>query len=238
MNITCLVRRTTIAAGLLCLASVFFTATAARADDEWGDLSGQFILDGDIPAIEQLENTKQEFCAKQIPSDELLVSTSNKGIADIFVYIPAIKKPKVHPALEKSKDKEVVLDQKGCRFLPHTLLARTDQILLIKSMDEFNHNTRTIAIKNTPVNFSVAANERKGLPVKLILPEKLPTQVKCDIHAWMSAYCLVLDHPYAAVSDAEGKFKIEKLPVGELDFTYWHSKPGFVEKSVKIKIKK
>lgn len=66
--------------------------------------------------------------------------------------------------------------------------------------------------------------------------ESLPTQIKCDIHPWMSAYVLVLDHPYAAVTDQYGKFKIENLPAGELEFRYWHERPGYVEKSVKIKI--
>ena len=234
MKATRLFRRITVAAGLLGLASV--VCSAVRADD-YGDLIGQFILDGDIPAIEMTENTKEPTCGKQILSDELIINKDNKGIADIFVYIPATKKPAVHPDLKASKDKEVALDQKGCRFTPHTLIARTDQTLLIKSMDTFNHNTRTSPIKNQPVNFTVTPMEQKGLPVKLTVAENLPTQVKCDIHPWMTAYCLIIDHPYAVVSDKDGKFKIEKLPVGELEFRYWHSKVGYVEKSVKITIK-
>lgn len=234
MKAFCLFRRVLIAASLLGLTTVF--STAVRADD-YGDLTGQFILDGDIPAVEMIKNEKEPICGTEIPSDELIINKDNKGIADLFVYIPATKKPKVHPDLKDSKSKEAVLDQKNCRFLPHSLVARTDQTLLIKSMDAFNHNTRTAPIKNQPVNFTVTPMEQKGLPVKLAVAETLPTQVKCDIHPWMTAYCLIIDHPYAVVTDKDGKFKIEKLPAGELEFRYWHSKVGYVEKTVKITIK-
>lgn len=235
MKTFCLFRRVLIAASLLGLTTVFSTTVHA---DDYGDLSGQFILDGDIPPVEMLENKKEPTCGDPIASDKLKINKDNKGIANIFVYIPATKKPKVHPDLKDSKSKEVVLDQKNCMFMPHALVARTDQTLLIKSMDAFNHNTRTAPIKNQPVNFTVTPNEQKGLPVKLTVAETLPTEVKCDIHPWMTAYCLIIDHPYAVVTDADGKFKIEKLPAGDLEFRYWHSKVGYVEKTVKITIKK
>ncbi len=223
------------------LASVAETSTTegappTKAAGDWGNLSGQFILDGDIPAADEVENVKEPICSKKVPTDELVVNKDNKGIVNVFVYIPALKKPKVHPDLAKSTEKEVVLDQKDCRFMPHGQVMRTDQILMVKSMDNCNHNTRPNPIKNNPVNFTVPPVSREGLPWKVTVAENLPTQIKCDIHPWMSSYCLVLDHPYGVATDKDGKFKIEKLPAGELEFRYWHERPGYVEKSVKITI--
>jgi len=164
MKATRLFGRFAIATGLFGLAIAF--STAAQAED-YGDLIGQFVIDGDIPPVEMLANKKEPTCGDPIASDKLRINKDNKGIADIFVYIPATKKPKVHPDLKASKDKEVVLDQKNCMFMPHALVARTDQTLLIKSMDGFNHNTRTAPIKNQPINFTITPNEQKGIPVKL-----------------------------------------------------------------------
>lgn len=212
-------------------------APPTKAAGAWGSLAGQFILEGDIPAVEVTVNMKEPICSKEIPSDELTVNKDNKGIADIFVYIPTVKKPPVHPDLKASKDKEVVLDQKGCHFVPHALVLRTDQKLMIKSMDEFNHNTRTAPIKNEAINVTVTPKNRDGVPWKVTVPELLPTQIKCDIHSWMGAYCLVIDHPYAVVSDKDGKFELKNVPAGELEFRYWHSKVGYVEKTVKLTIK-
>lgn len=225
-------RATLVATLSACIIPVASPAQAQK----WGHLSGQFVLDGAVPAIDEADNNKEAVCAKKVPTDELVINKDNKGIANIFVFIPATKKPKVHPDLAKSKDKEVVLDQKNCQFLPHAQVMRTDQVLMVKSMDNCNHNTRPNPIKNNPVNFTVPPNNRAGLPWKVNVAENLPTQIKCDIHPWMSSYCLVLDHPYAVVTDKDGKFKIENLPAGELEFRYWHERPGYVEKSVKITI--
>lgn len=203
---------------------------------KWGNLSGKFVLDGDVPAPDEIVNMKEPICTAKVLTDELVVNKENKGIANLFVFIPAAKKPAVHPSLAKSKDKEAVLDQKNCQFLPHAQVMRTDQILMVKSMDNCNHNTRPNPIKNNPVNFTVPPNSREGLPWKVNVAENLPTQIKCDIHPWMSAYCLVLDHPYGVATDKDGKFKIENLPAGELEFRYWHERAGYVEKSVKITI--
>jgi hypothetical protein len=38
----------------------------------------------------------------------------------------------------------------------------------------------------------------------------------------MLAYQLPLDHPYAALTDADGKFTISDLPSGSHNFTLWH----------------
>ena len=224
-------RATLVAAFLTCGLPLTSTAQA-----QWGDLTGQFIFDGDIPAPDEADSTKEPLCAPKALTDELVINKDNKGIANIFVFIPAKEKPKVHPDLKASKDKDVVLDQKLCRFLPHAQVMRTDQILQVKSMDNFLHNTRPNPLKNDGVNFVVAANAREGYTWKPKVAELNPTQIKCDLHSWMSNYVLVLDHPYAVVSDKDGKFKIEKLPVGELEFRFWHERPGHIEKAVKIKI--
>ena len=39
---------------------------------------------------------------------------------------------------------------------------------------------------------------------------------KCDVHGWMNAYVGVLDHPYFAVTDKDGKFELKSLPPGHL----------------------
>ena len=230
MKFNHVLRRATLVAAFV--ASVLSLTSIAQA--QWGDLTGQFIFDGDVPAPDEADSTKEPTCGKTALTDELVVNKDNKGIANIFVFIPAKEKPKVHPSLAASKDKDVVLDQKDCRFLPHAQVMRTDQILQVKSMDDFLHNTRPNPLKNDGANFAVAAKAREGYTWKAKAAELNPTQIKCDIHTWMSTYVLVLDHPYAVVTDKDGKFKIEKLPVGELEFRYWHERPGYVIQNVKV----
>jgi hypothetical protein len=65
----------------------------------------------------------------------------------------------------------------------------------------------------------------------------LPITVKCDIHNWMESRWIVTDHPYVAITDKEGKFKIENLPVGKHEFTVWQEKSGYIERKFPVDVK-
>jgi len=235
-----------LAAGLFIVSS---TATTEAAD-EWGTVTGQFILKKSDPIPEpkflvkegqQLKkNENPEICsARDIPDESLLIDTKSRGIANVFFYKLTAKK--IHPDLKSTPEdkKKVVFDQKGCRFIPHAMVLRTDQTVIVKSGDNCPHNTRTISFRNRGENFVVAANDRVGQHINLKRREKLPVVVKCDYHKWMSARWLLLDHPYGAKTDKEGRFSIEKLPVGEHVFVIYHERSGWINrKGLKVTVKK
>jgi hypothetical protein len=210
------------------------SASRANAADT-GTLAGQFVLEGEAPKLAPLVKEgdttvkNPEVCAKQnVPDESLVVDPSTKGIANVFVYLQ--KPPAGMPAdLKESKDKIVKFDQKGCRFLPHALILRTDQTIEILSDDPISHNTHVYPIRQDGKNEAIAASDRSGnVKWQFSLPEKMPTTVKCDIHTWMEARWLIIDHPYAAITDKEGRFKIENIPAGEHNFAIWHERAGWV----------
>jgi hypothetical protein len=91
-------------------------------------------------------------------------------------------------------------------------------------------------VKNQGVNFNLTANDQTGVEVKNPFPERLPIEVQCNIHSWMSARWLILDHPYGAVSGKDGKFTIADLPAGEHEFILWQERMGYVERKYKVKV--
>ena len=177
-------------------------AVQAPAKGDWGSIKGQIVADGAVTPLKLLV-TKGDagakdaaVCAAQdVPDESLMVDAKSGGIANVVIYLQ--KKPaKVHPDLEKSKDAEVVFDQKGCQFLPHVLLVRNDQQVRVLSGDAVAHNTHTYPLKNQQANFVVAANDRTGSLVPHVsIAERLPSKIGCDIHPWMQAYWVILDHP-------------------------------------------
>ena len=240
-----------ICAGLLGLLAVAGQPRAATAQDKgteekatdeaYGTIVGQFVIEGEIPQLKPLVvagaanvNVAPICAAANIPDDSLVVDPKTKGIANIFVYLP--KAEKVHPKLKASEKKEVDFDQTGCRFIPHALFVRTDQVVLVKSSDNCAHNTRTVPLKNQQLNIALAPNDRIGVPFKNRLPERLPIEIQCNIHNWMKARWLILDHPYGAVSDAQGKFTIADLPAGEHELVLWQERIGYVEKKYKVTV--
>jgi plastocyanin len=170
--------------------------------------------------------------AEEVP-DESLVIGPNKGIANVFIFLA--KAPAGYKA-EVPKE-EVTFDQKGCRFLPHTLLVQAGQTVKILSDDPIPHNTHTFPLRNSGFNQSISPNDRKGVELKYTKAEKLPIEVKCDFHAWMKAYHLILDHPFMAVTDAEGKFEIKNLPAGKHEFVVWHEKKGYLDRKFAVEAK-
>lgn len=236
------VRNCFAAACLLAAGFGWCFENAARAADEYGNLTGQFVLDGDPPKLADIVmkgagavKDAAVCAANAVPNETLVVDSKSKGIANIFIYEKKAKE--VHPDLKKSASPDVVFDQKGCKFIPHALFVRADQVVLVKSDDSIAHNTHTFPLRNQPHNQAIKPSERTGVPYKVSVGESLPIQVKCDFHPWMSAYWLILDHPYGAITDADGKFEIKNLPAGKHEFVVWQESCGYVERKLEVEIK-
>jgi hypothetical protein len=232
----------TWAAACAVAASVGLNSNSAEA--QWGNVKGQVTVSGDVAPLKLLVTKgdskvrDSSVCAAEdVPDESLVVDAKTKGIANVVVWM--VKKPaKIHPDLVKSKEAEVVFDQKGCKFLPHVLLVRTDQKVRVISDDGVAHNTHTYPLKNKQENFIVAPNDRKGVVVPSVnIEERLPAKVGCDIHTWMQAYWVILDHPYAAVTNEKGEFEIPNVPVGDHTFVVWQEKAGYIEKKLAVSVK-
>ncbi len=210
-------------------------SSLARAD-EFGGFEGQFVIEGEAPAPPAAPGGGVAVCAAGVTPDEsLVVDPKTKGIANLFIYLP--KPPaKIAPSLQASTTPEVVFDNKGCRYVPHAAVVRTDQKVRFTNTDGTAHNIHTYTFSNPQQNILVAANDAVGAAFPVKMRESLPMPVKCDIHPWMRGTMLVVDHPYAVVTDAQGKFKMDGLPEGEHSFRVWHENPGYVERAWKVTI--
>lgn len=214
------------------VALLAFSAIFAGASDRvwaggYGTVTGQFVLEGTIPQLKPLVPKgdpgvrDSAVCAKEgVPDESLVVDAATKGIANVFVYMP--KAPSdIAPERRESKEKLVKFDQKGCRFIPHALILRTDQTVAILSGDSVLHNTHVNGVRNSGENQTIAMDRVGNTKWTFPQAEKMPIKIQCDIHPWMRAWWLILDHPYAAISGKDGTFTIEKVPVGTQEFVAW-----------------
>lgn len=212
---------------LLAAALVVTSLGVARAED-WATLTGRFVYDGKAPEAKPIEATKDvEVCGKhKIPNEELVVDKDG-GIGNAVIMLRT-KNPKVAPSYA-NPPKEVVLDNKDCRFQPHVAVVLTSQELALKNSDPVGHNSKIDPIVNAGINPILPAG---GAPImhKFGSEEALPVKVGCNIHPWMGAYIVVRKDPYAAVSAPDGKFTIKDLPAGtELEFGLWQEKSGYLK---------
>lgn len=210
--------------GILCAAISF--VEIASADEGFGDLTGRVVVAGDVPKLPVLG---KGICAgSDVENDTLLVHATNRGLANAVIFLP--RAPDViHADLKKPAAADVVFDQKNCTFTPHVLIVQNSQKVRVLSDDPMVHNTRSSPVRNKSFNFVLSPGDRDGTLLDLPLAELIPFKVTCDIHPWMSAYWLVVDHPYAAVTDANGRFTIKRLPAGEHQFVVWHERCGYIQ---------
>ncbi len=212
------------------LIIALISAVTSAAD--WGSLKGRFVLNGPLPEQPKLQISKDvEFCGKYEPrSEKLMVHREDRGIANVVVWldIKPGEKVAIHPSYDEAATAQIKLANKGCRFDPHICVLRTGQTLLIDNPDQVDHNTAAGLDKNDPFNALTHAGKSSERP-RFKQAERLPAQVQCSIHPWMTGWLVVKDHPYVAVTDEHGRFELKNLPTGEHTFVVWHEQPGYVQ---------
>jgi len=209
---------------LVVVGSLALVGHATTAAADWTTIKGRFVFGGEAPPAADLKVDKDiEVCGKHKLVAEELVVGSDKGIANVVVFVRD-KDVKVKPGAEAPA--AAVLDNTGCRFQPHVVFVQTGQELVVKNSDTVGHNSNIATVKNPPSNNLIPAGGETT--VKFAADEAIPAQVTCNIHPWMKAWLVVRPNPYAAVSGADGSFVIEGVPAGDVELQLWHEKVGYV----------
>jgi plastocyanin len=161
----------------------------------------------------------------QKTSPELVVGPDG-GIKYAVVSIPGIAKGKPFPT------GKVVLDQKGCEYLPHVVLMPAGGEVDILNSDGILHNIHTYSEKNPPLN-RAQPKFKKTMTEKFAQPERV--KLSCDVHGWMTGWLVVEDNPYYAVTDDKGAFKLTDVPPGDYELKVWQEKLGEATQKVTVK---
>ena len=201
------------------LGILLFPIVGTAADT--GDLKIRFQYGGDAPKQGEVKVTADvAFCGKQGLVDEsLIVDAETKGIKNVVVQLYTGRGGSKIDPVAPAKN-EITLDNDACRFEPHVVIAQVGDTLKVVNSDSVGHNANLQFFNNAAKNPMIPPSQ----DVKVELTDSEPgiVEVRCNIHPWMKALLLVLDHPFAAVSDAKGEIVIKGIPVGEHTFRVNH----------------
>ncbi len=214
---------------VLLSGGIFLLGSASVFGQQWGTVKGRIVFGGPPVSPVALDIERDaDVCGKNGLVDEsLVVNVDNHGLRYVAIWLESKEAVPVHPDYSTAATKPVTMDNIGCRFEPHMLQLRTGQILQLKNSDSVAHNAAVYVRRSTP--FSEVIPQNKPLEKKFTKAETLPTRVDCSIHAWMKAWLIISDHPYVAITDADGNFELKNVPVGEWKFRFWHERPGYLK---------
>lgn len=191
-----------------------------------GTISGFVKIEGKFSQPGFLQVTKnREVCGKV--SNEGLVVGVGQGVRYAVVTLEGVNRGK---AVEKEAVHE--LDNVKCRFVPHVQTASVGQFLMLKNNDAMLHTAHAYMPEGQP-HFNVGLYPGKVSRKPLVAAGII--KIVCEVHPWMSAYVVVTEHPYHAVTDLYGEYQISDVPAGSYRLKVWHESLGTQEKQVEVK---
>ena len=219
--------------------------------DGFGSVSGKVTLNGPLPEVfdltELMKKHADKVCClapKAKPAEKVdltwVVDPKTKAVANVMVWVrpPVGKFFPIHNSYKVRKE-TITIDQPHCQYLPRVSAfqpyyldngkeVETGQKLVFKNSAVVQHNVRVVGngIDNVGFNKNLPAGTEIDATLK---PQRLPLEVRCDIHTWMTARVFVFDHPYYALTNEKGEFNIPFVPAGaQITIMAWHEGVGYV----------
>jgi plastocyanin len=113
------------------------------------------------------------------------------------------------------------MSQKGMVFLPHILPVLKGSTVDFTNDDTVDHNVFSPPGSATPFNLGIYGTGVKKTQTFNHLGE---VPLLCSIHPEMSAFVVVLQNPYFALTDNTGAFEIKNVPAGTYRLKIWDEK--------------
>jgi len=122
------------------------------------------------------------------------------------------------PAFETPPPGRAVLDQRNETFVPAVLAVTLGSTVEFPNSDRVYHNVFSLS---KPRRFDLGRYPR-GRSRSVVFDRPGVVRVFCEIHSHMSAYILVFAHRFFAVTDAEGRYRLEAVPPGSYTLALWN----------------
>lgn len=217
---------------VLCLSlNIFGNTFAAKKATvvPAGTIKGLVTFTGTAPTQRQIQMNADPFCARahSFPVNEPnLIVSAEKALKHVIVFLEGEV-----PGEFATPSAPAVLDQRGCLYEPRVQGMMSGQKLEVRNSDQTLHNVH--CYRNTATCFNRAMFQKMP-PFLHQFSDNGIVKFKCDVHPWMTAYALVSNHPFFAVTGADGTFEIKNVPAGTYTLKVWHETLGEQTLSVSL----
>ena len=204
------IRSTHVRAACALIVSVVWTASAPGAQP-------RAFRPGSIRGRVELRRPPAPVVERR-PTVAALGTPSAPDVPDRLRSIVYLETAPTGAFQQPEPGQHAVMDQRNETFVPHVLAITIGTIVEFPNSDRFYHNV-----------FSLSKNKRfdlgryaAGRSQSVRFDRAGIVRVFCDIHSHMNGFILVFSHPFFAVTDEEGRYRIDRVPPGSYAMTAWN----------------
>ena len=182
---------------------------------------GRVDVDGEVPATSETSvaaSASQSACGAAV-TDESIQHTGN-ALANVVLWVSDAREGH---ALPIERRLEVVHEQ--CRLVPRvqatvagsTVNVRNQDAVVYRLLATSEDHSDTLGVFRMSDVGQVVPSEQLAKGPGLVA-------LGSDQQSWSRGWIAVFDHPYFAVTGADGTFRIDSLPPGKYHLKAWHER--------------
>lgn len=195
--------------------------------DNGGTLSGKVRMNGSKPtprSFHLIHSPNIQFCSRisdgkghRIVYDFKV--SEQKGLKDTIIAFQNINKGKPFPSSMYS------FKISRCNSPDYVIGLRNGKEFLVENLDPIQHE---IAVFELGDNFADQKSNKpvlaKTSQVRSLFVERNSQEflIKCGLHPFLQTRGFIVDNPYFALTDSEGKYTIIDIPPGTYEVVAWH----------------
>ena len=147
--------------------------------------------------------------------------------ADAVVYVLQA------PGTFNPPAKPVEMDQRKMQFIPHVLPIVLGTTVRYLNSDPTHHNVFSPSNEKYNLGTWKQGQTKDYVFRKCAKPPCVYTQL-CLVHPEMEGFVVVLQNPFFAVTDKDGRYEIDNVPPGNYSLGVWHAKAKSQPKPVTV----
>ena len=212
----------------------------------WATVSGRIVFPKDqrVPGprpvpVGQIKDADQWKPFGPVLFEEVLIDPDSRGIANVMVWLrpdsddlkAAFPADKIHPKLRAPAPQEHTVLLTAAQFRPRILAVRAgDAVAFTNQFGVASnvHYTTPNDEGDKKRGFNRLSAPDMTLVSKPLPADHAPDMFRSTIHNWMRGFVRAFDHPYFAVTDANGRFELKDVPAGRWRVVAWHEEVGYL----------